>query len=154
MPASVPAPALRQFLRAALLGGCLALGACSHLSRLGPSHWHLPWRHAAAGPEVANELVVEGSEQGLPQVWVRNTVQVDLSGLAGEGSLVLRRAPGHDWPIRLAFVARPGSFGHLELRGDQRVLLAVPAEGAPAVLAVPPGVYSPNTPSIALKYGP
>jgi len=139
--------------RAALAGVLLGLGACSHMHNL----W--PWHHAPAGPELApNELVVSAAQGGtapvLVQSWDRNALRVDLTGLAGEGSLVLRPGPGHGWPIRLEFAVRPGSFKHLEVRGEQRVTLAVPDTGPVSVLPVPQGVYAPATVELALHYGP
>ncbi len=149
---------LRRALPVASLSAMLFLAACSHLGRASPSHWHMPhmpWQHRQAPAEPpAQELVLEGGEQGLPQAWVRNTLQADLGAYAGEGTLTLRRAPGHDWPIRLAFQVRAGSFGHLEVQGDQRIVLAVPADGGSALLQVPPRLYSSSTPSLTLKYGP
>lgn len=143
---------------AAALAATLFLGGCAHLGKASPSHWHMPrmpWQHKQAPAEPpAQELVLEGSEQGLPQAWVRNTLQADLGTYAGEGTLVLRRAPGHDWPIRLAFKVRAGSFGHLEVQGDQRLVLAVPSDGGVVLLQVPPRLYSSSTPSLTLKYGP
>jgi len=163
MRSIVPARKLRQGLptavRAAALASLLFLGACSHLARVSPSHWHMPrhmpWHHKQAPAEPpAQELVLDGGEQGLPQAWVRNTLTADLAAYAGEGTLSLRRAPGHDWPIRLAFQVRAGSFGHLEVQGDQRVVLAVPADGGTVLLQVPPRLYSSSTPSLTLRYGP
>ncbi|MFM2287174.1 MAG: hypothetical protein RL684_317 [Pseudomonadota bacterium] len=155
MPARKQRQGFPIAIRAAVLAATLLLGACSHLARVSPSHWHMPWHHKQAASEPpAQELVLEGSEQGLPQVWVRNTLQADLGAFAGEGTLTLRRAPGHDWPIRLALQVRAGSFGHLEVHGDQRVVLAVPAEGGAVLLQVPPRLYSSSTASLTLKYGP
>ena len=155
MPVRKHSDDLPAAVRAAALAAALFLGACSHLGRVSPSHWHMPWHHKQAPAEPpAQELVLEGSDQGLPQAWVRNTLVTDLGAQAGEGTLVLRRAPGHDWPIRMAFQVRPGSFGHLEVQGDQRLVLAVPADGGVVLLQVPPRLYSSSTPSITLKYGP
>jgi len=159
-PAAPGAPAVRAVaLRVVVVAAALFLGACTSLARVSPSHWHLaqhmPWHHQQAPAEPpAQELVLEGSEQGLPQAWVRNTLTADLGAYAGEGTLVLRRAPGHDWPIRLALQVRAGSFGHLEVRGDQRLVLAVPADGGVVLLQVPPRLYSSSSASLTLKYGP
>ncbi len=146
--------AVPLWVAAALLAGC------SHLQRLEPSHWHAhwPWRHAPAAPEPpVNELVVEAaagaSAPNLLQSWDRNTLRVALDQLAGAGELQLRPVRGHDWPIRLEFAVRPGSFQQLELSGDQRVILMVPATGGITVLQAPQGLYAPTTPSLALRYG-
>ena len=144
-----------------MLIGSLALGACTHLHRPHPSSWHahLPWRHAPAGPEpLVNELVVESAAGStapvLPQTWDRNALRVDMVAMAGEGELKMRPLQGHDWPIRLEFGVQPGSFAHLEIRGEQRVILNVAASGAVSTLAVPQGTYAPATKELVIHYGP
>lgn len=136
------------------------LGGCSHMQRLEPSHWnaHMPWHHAPPAPEPpVNELVVEAAgasaAPALSQTWNRNTLRVALDRLAGEGDLTLRPVQGHGWPIRMEFAVQPGSFQRLELRGDQRVILAVPATGGIAVLVVPQGLYASTTAELQLHYG-
>jgi hypothetical protein len=136
------------------------LGGCSHMQRLEPSRWnaHMPWHHAPPAPEPpVNELVVEAvgssAAPALTQTWDRNTLRVSLDRLAGEGELTLRPLQGHGWPIRLEFAVLPGSFRQLELRGDQRVILNVPATGAVTVLPVPQGLYASTTTALVLHYG-
>jgi len=139
----------------------MTLSACSHLHRPHPSAWHahLPWRHAPAGaPPLVNELVVEAAAgaavPALPQAWDRNALRVDMAALSGEGELSLRPLQGHGWPIRLEIGVQPGSFGHLEIRGEQRVILSVAATGAPGTLDVPQGTYAPATKELVIHYGP
>jgi hypothetical protein len=152
--------ARRSAIRVGLLAGLLALGACSHLPGLKPLGWHahLPWRHAPPAPDpIVNELVVETQEGGpaptLPQTWDRNTLRIALNSLAGAGEIKLRPVQGHGWPIRMEFAVQPGTFAHLELRAEQRVILTVPAAGAITVLPVPQGVYAPGTTELTLRYG-
>jgi hypothetical protein len=141
--------------RSSLLLAVVLLGGCAHLGKLNPGQWSLPWKHGAPPPvPMAHEVMIPGSETDLPQAWDRNTLHVDLTGYSGEGSLTLQRAVGHEWPIRLAFAVRPGSFTYLEVRGDQRIVLAVPGEGPTAFLNLPAGIYSPGTFALALRYGP
>lgn len=148
-----------QYALAAVMALAL-LGGCSHVQRLEPSHWHvhMPWHHAAPPPEApVNELVVEAAggatAPALTQTWDRNTLRVALDRVAGEGELTLRPVQGHGWPIRMEFAVQPGSFQQLEVRGDQRVILAVPATGAVAVLQVPQGLYASTTTELRLRYG-
>ncbi len=107
---------------------------------------------------MVNELVVEaaaGAEAPrLEQSWDRNTLRVNLAWLAGEGELRLRPLQGHDWPIRMEFGVQPGSFAHLEIRGEQRVILSVAATGTVHTLAVPQGTYAPATRELVIHYGP
>ena len=136
------------------------LVGCSHMQRLEPSNWHAhwPWHHAPLAPEPpVNELVVEVAADArapsLLQTWNRNTLRVALDQLAGEGELKLRPVQGHGWPIRMEFVVQPGSFQQLELRGDQRVILSVPATGGVSVLQAPQGLYASTTTELTLRYG-
>ncbi|MFT3907452.1 MAG: hypothetical protein QM718_14240 [Steroidobacteraceae bacterium] len=125
------------------------LGGCSHLGKLAF------WRRAPAGVEVAQEISAQdgtGQSQALAQTWQRNAVRVDVTALAGQGQLVLHPLAGHDWPIRLEFLARPGAFTRLQVSGDQRVILAVPAGGDSVVLKVPAGVYSARTKELVLSW--
>jgi hypothetical protein len=136
------------------------LGGCSHMQRFEPSHWnaHMPWHHAPPVPEPpVNELVAEAAggsaAPGLTQTWDRNTLRIALDRLAGEGDFTLRPVQGHGWPIRMEFTVQPGSFQLLELRGDQRVILTVPATGGVTVLPVPQGLYASTTTELKLHYG-
>lgn len=154
-PSTRPIPALGWVMTV------LMLSACTHLARPHPSTWHahMPWHHAAAGPEpLVNELVVEGATGApvpeLPQAWDRNALRVDMAAMVGEGELTMRPLQGHGWPIRLEFGVQPGSFSHLEIRGEQRVILAVASSGAVSTLAVPQGTYAPATKELVIHYGP
>lgn len=136
------------------------LAGCSHMQRLEPSHWHAhwPWHHAPAAAEPpVNELVVESATgtaaPELLQTWDRNALRVSLDRLAGEGELKLHPVQGHGWPIRLEFAVQPGSFQQLEVRGEQRIVLVVPATGGVAVLPVPQGLYASTTHELTLRYG-
>jgi hypothetical protein len=145
-------PPPRVSTRLALIAAISLLGACSHVQKL----W--PWHHAPAAPAppvTELEVIVEPGVTApvLPQTWVRNALRVSLDGLAGTGELKLRPVQGHGWPIRLEFSVRPGSFAQLEVRGEQRVIINVPAAGTEAVLAVPTGLYAPRTKELTLRYG-
>lgn len=146
--------ALQALIALSLLGGC------SHTQRLEPANWraHWPWHHAPQAPEPpVNELVVESAAgaaaSNLVQTWDRNTLRVALDRLAGEGELKLRPVQGHGWPIRMEFAVQPGSFQQLELRGDQRIILSVPATGGVTVLQAPQGLYASTTTELTLRYG-
>jgi hypothetical protein len=135
-------------LRAAAWSSCALLAGCA-------SAW--PWTHRPADPPaVVQELVIEPAAGGgpisAPQYWERNTLLIDLSSIPASGALALRPNQGSGWPIRLAFRVRPGSTDSLEVRGEQRVVYAVPGSGKPLLLALDPGVYSPRTASISLQW--
>jgi hypothetical protein len=150
---TISRPARRVAARLPLLALVAGLGACSHVHNL----W--PWHHARppAAPAVTELVVVAAAGANAPilaQTWARNALRVDLTGLAGEGELRLRPVEHHGWPIRLEFAVRPGTFKHLEVRGEQRVTMSVPDAGAVAVLAVPQGLYAPATMELTIHYGP
>jgi hypothetical protein len=138
---------------ASLLVLMIVLAGCSHMSKL----W--PWRaKPPAPPEVAHELVItagEGVAASYPQYWKRNTVVVDLQGVAGTGSIVLRRREGATWPVRIALRVMPGSVGVLDIAAAQRLVLPISPDGAqPVDLELPPGAYTPATEEITVRWSP
>jgi hypothetical protein len=134
-----------RLARAAALA--LTLAVCSGLTACG-LHW--PWKHRTPpAPQPVHELTIEG-DGTIAQYWDRNTLQVDLTAVAGEGSATLR-AP-HGWPVRLEFRVQPGSFGMLEVEAAQRTVFEVPSQGPPAVLLAAPGSYVPDTAAIAIRW--
>lgn len=144
--------ALARGARGTLLASLALLGGCSHLQALWPWHQQPP----APDPLVHELVIVTGEGTSAPaisQTWDRNALRLALNGVAGDGELRLRPAHGHDWPIRLEFAVQPGSFAHLEVRGEQRVIMSVPASGGVAILAVPLGIYAPGTSELTLRYG-
>ena len=138
--------------RTLFIAGLALAGGCSHLQAL----W--PWHQKPPAPDpIVHELVVVGADNAtappISQTWDRNALRVALTGVTGDGELRLRPAHGHDWPIRLEFAVQPGSIAHLEVRGEQRVIMTVPATGGVAILAVPLGIYAPGTSELTLHYG-
>ena len=73
-----------RFGVAAVMGAAVLVAGCSHFSAM---HW--PWGHKAQSPPTAvNELVEtdpSGNAASYPQYWKRNTLLVDLHGVAAEG---------------------------------------------------------------------
>jgi len=135
------------------MGAVVLVTGCSHFAGM---RW--PWRHKAPAPPTAvNELVEMSSgatAASYPQYWKRNTLLVDLHDAAAEGSLVLTPRAGTQWPVRLAFRVTPGSIGVLEVRGAQRMIIPVAAEGRqPLDLELVPGVYTPTTAQITVRWG-
>lgn len=151
-PCGLPRRAGNALMASLMVASLALLGGCSHLQAL----W--PWHKAPPAPEpIVHELVVEAGEgkaaPTIEQTWDRNALRVVLVGVSGDGEFRLRPARGHDWPIRLEFAVRPGSIGHLEVRGEQRVIMSVPATGSVAILQVPQGTYAPATGELTLRYG-
>ena len=90
--------------------------------------------------------------ESISQYWERNTLRFDLTALSGEGQATLSQIKSVGWPIRLEFLVRPGSFGQLEVVGAQRVVFEIPTQGQNTVLKLAPGVYSPDTESLTLRW--
>lgn len=131
-----------------VLALCLALTACG-------MHW--PWRHRKpASPPPVQELSIapvdSAASAPILQFWDRNTLQIDLTAVSGEGAAALRPSSGHAWPIRLEFKVQPGRFVQLEVTGLQRVVFEVPAQGAPVVFRLAPGAYVRDTAQITLRW--
>jgi hypothetical protein len=140
--------------RLALLAtACVALSACTTMSKLWPFH-----KKAKPGPEAVHELNLvnaDGSAATYPQYWVRNTLVVDLSGVGGTGSVAARLPEDTTWPVRVAVRVRPGSIEQLEVLGEERDVLPVSKDGyKPIDLTLAPSVYTPKTAAIYLSWGP
>jgi hypothetical protein len=134
------------------------LGSVTGSAEARAKHWYTPWRRATiAAPVPVSELSVatldNASAPSLPQFWNRNTLRVDLGGLAGSGGLALAPNAVNGWPLRIEFAVRPGSMKQLEVVGDTRVLFAVTAEGAETLLLpLGSGVYTPSTKLLTLRW--
>lgn len=112
-----------------------------------------------SGPAAVDELIVSAPEgfaaPSLNQYWVRNTLVIDLQSVAGSGRARLAPKPGAAWPVRIAFRVRPGAFGALEVRGDQRVVIPIAPEGGePHDLELAPGVYTSTTRQLEIGWNP
>jgi hypothetical protein len=106
-----------------------------------------------------NELAITGADgaaaQGFPQYWKRNTLIVDLQGASGTGSIALKPGAAGKWPVRIAFRVMPGTVGLIEVQAEQRMLMPVTREGTkPVDLELVPGVYTPQTPQITVRWEP
>jgi hypothetical protein len=133
----------------------LLFAGCSHLPKV---HWPFGAKPVPA-PQAVDEILfaaLDGAAvTAFPQYWKRNTLVIDMqaAGASGRVSMSPRAAGG--WPVRLAFRVRSGSFGQLEVRGAQRVLLPVSAEATGAIdLELAASAYQRDTPTITLQWGP
>ena len=118
-------------------------------------HW--PWKRRPAAPPQPVQQVTIVSDASAPattilQYWDRNALLLDLTAVGGEGGAMLAPIKALGWPIRLEFRVRPGSIGRLEVVGAQRVVFAVPAQGAPLLLKLAPSAYRADTPQITLRW--
>jgi hypothetical protein len=137
---------------ALLAAACLALSACSTMSKLWPFH-----KKAKAGPTAVHEFNLvnaDGSAATYPQYWVRNTLVLDLSGVGGTGSVAARLPDETTWPVRVAVRVRPGSVDQLEILGEERNVLPVSRDGVkPIDITLAPSVYTPKTAAIYISWG-
>jgi hypothetical protein len=143
--------------RVSLLGlmACsLALAGCATVK----SYW--PFGHAAvAAPQPVSELELvapaDGTAPVVLQFWERNTLVIDLTGVAASGKAVLARRADQTWPARIALRMLPQRFEAVEVRGAQRVVMPVAATAGAAVTAeLPPRAYAADTGSLTITWGP
>jgi hypothetical protein len=100
------------------------------------------------------KLPATGAAPAVLQFWERNTLVVDLQNVAGAGQAVLVRRAGNSWPARIAVRMAPQRFETLEVRGAQRLVLPVAAEGTGAVTAeLPPGIHDQDTAALTISWG-
>jgi hypothetical protein len=134
---------------------CLGLAACQSLPR--PKVWPF-YKKPKPAPEAVHELELvtsDGTTATYPQYWKRNTLILDLSGVAGQGAVAARLPEETTWPVRLAIRVRPGSVGQLEVQGEERNVLPVVSAGADAVdIELAPSIYTPATAAIYISWGP
>ena len=128
----------------------LALTACAYM----------PWsKKPPALPQAVHELTVTGADgapaTAFPQYWKRNTLIVDLQTASGSGSVTLKPGESAKWPVRIALRVRPGTIGLLEVQADQRMILPVSPQGdKPVDLELVPGVYTPKSPQMIVRWEP
>jgi hypothetical protein len=126
-----------------------ALAACGHM----------PWGTKPGDlPGSVRELIemaADGTKtNAFPQYWARNTLVIDLQAAAPSGKVILKPRRGHAWPMRLAFRARPGTLGLIEVLAAQRMLIPVTREGtAPVDIELAPGIYTAKTERMVVQWG-
>jgi hypothetical protein len=126
----------------------LSLSACA-------LHW--PWkRPPPPPPQPVHQLSIAPDATGpvstITQYWDRNTLLLDLTAVGGEGAAILTPIAASGWPVRLEFRVQPGNFARLEVLGAQRVVFAVPSQGAPLLLHLAPGAYHADTGQITVRW--
>ena len=142
-----------KFRLALVVAVCLALSACSTMSKVWPFH-----KKPKPAPEAVHEFDLvnsDGTPASFPQYWLRNTVVIDLSGISGAGNVAARLPADTTWPVRVAVRVRPGSVQQIEIQGEERNILPVSAEGTKLIdLELAPTVYTPKTAAIYISWGP
>jgi hypothetical protein len=118
-------------------------------------HW--PWkRRPLPPPQPVHQVTIVPdaavAAATIVQYWDRNTLQLDLTAASAEGGATVTPIKALGWPVRLEFRVQPGSIGRLEVQGAQRVVYAVPAQGAPLLLKLAPGAYHADTEQITLRW--
>lgn len=133
----------------------VGLTGCTHLRSSGLWPFH---PEGASVPQRVDELLADtldgGSHFAVAQYWEGNMLLVDLGEAAGQDGLRLRPAAGAPWPMRLGFRVQPGHIGQLEVEGAQRVVYSVPSSGEPVLLRLDPGVCTPRTRQLTLRWHP
>lgn len=139
-----------RMLPVALLAAALVLTGCASARALWPFG-----RKAPPVPQPVAELQVEspsGGNQGVLQFWERNTLVIDLQQAPAAGQVVLKRTAAQ-WPVRIALRMLPGRFENIEVRGAERVVLPVAAQGPAVTAELAPGVVTAQTAELRLSWG-
>jgi hypothetical protein len=130
------------------------LVACSSARAL----W--PWGHRSSPPaQPVRELqVTVPPDAQVPivlQFWERNTLVVDLTGVAAKGAVELRPGTSGQWPVRIALRFQPGRFEVVEAMGAQRIVIPVTEDRqGPATVELPPAVNPAGSGVLKLTWGP
>jgi hypothetical protein len=136
-----------------LVAVSLSLSGCGTMSKMWPFK-----KKEKPAPELVNEVELvnpDGTPASYPQYWSRNTLVIDLSGVGGTGNVAARLRESATWPVRVAVRVRPASVQQLEIRGEERNVLAVSADGTKLIdLEIAPDVYRPTTAAIYIAWGP
>jgi hypothetical protein len=131
----------------------LALSACGTMSKMWPFG-----KKPKPGPEIVNEVELvnaDGTTAGYPQFWQRNTLIIDLTDVSGSGNVAARLREETTWPVRVAVRVRPASVQQIEVRGEERNVMAVSPQGVkPIDLELEPSVFRPTTSAIYISWGP
>ena len=128
------------------------LAGCASMQR------QLPWYAPDEPPRPVRELRVEVPADGqvpiVLQFRERNTLVVDLTGVAARGSVELRPGASGQWPARMALRFQPGRFEAIEVRGAQRTVFPVTADRAgAATVALPPATHPAGTSTLRVTWG-
>jgi hypothetical protein len=130
------------------------ISACSSMHA--PKIWPF-YKKPKPAPEVVHEVDLvnaDGTPASFPQYWKRNTLIIDLSGASGAGSVTAKLPAETTWPVRVAVRVQPGSVQQVEVRGEERSVLPVAAEGTlPIDLEFVPSVFRPTTQAIYINWG-
>jgi hypothetical protein len=131
----------------------LSLAACATVRE------HSPWRgKQAPAPTPVAELLLEiPPDAQVPivlQFRERNTLVVDLTGVAAAGTVGLRPGASGRWPARIALRFQPGRFEAVEARGAQRIVLPVTGDrSGPVTVELSPTVYPAPGAPLQLRWG-
>jgi hypothetical protein len=146
-------------MRLRLLPLVLLAGLMTWLPGCATVREHLPWRaRSAAPPSAVRELqVIVPADSQVPivlQFRERNTLVLDLTGVAARGSVELRPGDSGRWPARLALRFQPGRFEAVEVRGAQRAVYPVSEDrSGTATVDVPPAAHPPGVASLRVTWG-
>lgn len=131
----------------------LSLSACTTVHDL--THWPEPT--VPAPTPVAELQLVMPADAQVPivlQFWERNTLVIDLAGVAAAGSVGLRPGASGQWPVRMALRFQPGRFEAVEARGAQRVVLPVTEDRTGvATVELPPQIQPAAGELLQLRWG-
>ncbi len=95
-----------------------------------------------------------GSAPALLQFWERNVLVIELRNAGSNGAVFLSVPDSGRWPVRISFRANVGQFSVLEVRGAQRAVVPLRADGpTPVTIALDPTVWTQTTPQMEVIWG-
>ncbi len=132
---------------------CLALGAGAS----GAFTWW-PFKKKVTPPpqpvQVLNVQSPAGPAPALLQFWERNVLVIELRNAGSNGAVFLSVPDSGRWPVRISFRANVGQFSVLEVRGAQRAVVPLRADGpTPVTIALDPTVWTQTTPQMEVIWG-
>jgi hypothetical protein len=137
------------------LVGCLSLALGAGAS--GAFNWWPFKKKMTPPPQPVQVLGLQapgGSVPTLLQFWERNALVLDLQGAGSSGAVVVTPPANGRWPVRISFRAGVAQFAVLEVRGAQRTVLPLRADGpSPVTLPLDHAVWTQQTPQMEISWG-
>lgn len=117
-----------------------------------------PFKKKVAPPPQPVQVVGLQSPTGpapaLLQFWERNVLVIDMQTAGSSGAVVLTAPANGRWPVRISFRTGVAQFAVLEVRGAQRAILPVRAEGpSPVTIPLDHSVWTQQTPQLEVTWG-
>lgn len=117
-----------------------------------------PFKKKVTPPPQPVQVVGLQSPTGQPpallQFWERNVLVIDLQTAGSSGAVLLTAPANGRWPVRISMRMGVAQFAVLEVRGAQRAILPVRAQGpSPVTIPLDHSVWTQQTPQLEVIWG-